>query len=238
MAAKSSAGPGILAILSLGLGLAAAFAAGLEAAPYTSAGITMPQKSRILESGEIPAGLSVASKMLLLGDCRALLKSVYGRTLRTERRRDLLQACAVIARHFTDDASSFSYAWYLGALAAAELGDVETFNRSLKMSHQTGPNEQWIGELRVDLAEDHRAMLGPATAAYHEGDLAMLVRSRRGIGAIARRYVTVPDFRGRITDIVEQMSASDQQRFLTTLQHEIRKVEDGDQLHPDRRTAP
>ena len=53
--------------------------------------------------------------------------------------------------------------------------------------------------------------------ATHQRDLALLVQSQRGIATIARRYVAQPDFRERITAIVEALPQADQVRFLANV---------------------
>ena len=77
-----------------------------------------------------------------------------------------------------------SYAWFVKALAASETGDADSMNRALEQSRITGPFEEWIAEDRVELAERWYGNLTPSARAGHDEDLALLVRSQRGIVAV------------------------------------------------------
>lgn len=117
------------------------------------------------------------------------------------------------ASHTTVD----SLSWVVAARASYILGDQEALNRYLDYARRSGPNEQWVAALRVALAEDAMPLLDADNAEDHKSDLALMVMSRSGIAAIARRYWADQDFRERITSVVEQMSNDDQRRFVSSV---------------------
>lgn len=168
---------------------------------------------------ELPA-LSITSQNNALLDCASALGSMQSLAMMystAEARAQVVPKCLAMADHLTTHTPSNAYAWYVGAQASASLGDWDGFNRRLILSWRTGPTEQWIGELRVALAEDNYARLDDQTRAANETDLNMLVLSGRGVRAIAARYVADPGFRERITAIVEAMPVENQSRFLANV---------------------
>ena len=92
-------------------------------------------------------------------------------------------------------------------------------NEHLHTSQATGKASQWVAEQRVALAEYYREHLDERVLAGNDADLEMLVRSQRGIGSIATRYVNDPAFRERITAIVETMPEDIQRRFIGVLRY-------------------
>lgn len=168
---------------------------------------------------ELPA-LSIAGQNDALLDCATALDSTQSLALMysaPEARAQIAPKCLAMADRLAQQTPSNAYAWYVGARASAALEDWDGFNRRLALSWRTGPTEQWIGELRVALAEDHYDRLDSQTAAANDADLHMLVLSTRGVRAIAARYVANPGFRERITAIVETMPAQNQARFLANV---------------------
>jgi hypothetical protein len=165
-------------------------------------------------------GLSIASKNQALLDCANTLKGLRSLVMsyRTpEERAQIAPKCRAMADDIVERAPSNAYGWYVGALASAELVDWDGFNKRLEMSWRVGATEQWIGELRVGLAEDNFSRLNDAMIAANDADLHMLVLSNRGVRTIAQRYLSNPEFRERITQIVETMPAQNQTRFVNNV---------------------
>ncbi|MEQ1771108.1 MAG: hypothetical protein ABL879_14840 [Devosia sp.] len=171
-----------------------------------------------LEEGDLRPGLSHRSAQAVLSDCVGVLGSFYFLTRPTPQRHALANTCAALASTAAAAMPAFSYAWYVLAATADIVGDVPQVNAGLLASQGTGANEQWIAELRVDVADDRFAELSPAVLAGHEQDLRLLVTSHRGVEKIARRYVDEPGFRERITRIVETLPPEAQRLFLSYLQ--------------------
>ena len=188
-----------------------------EAMPFLSSGLSPSDKFNALANARFSIGLSPLAKNIVLEDCVSALTSVFGRVQPSDRQGAVLKVCRDAAGEVTGAAPSSSYAWYVGALAASRAGDMTELSRGLSQSEATGPNEQWIAVLRADLAEEHRAVLDSRALAAEDRDLALLVQSQGGIAAIAARYIIQPDFRERITTIIETLSPSDQQRFLSSV---------------------
>ena len=203
----------LIAVSSVLLG-AAALAGYFEGAPFFSAGPSAGEQFAAWQDGHVVDGLSVGSHTVLMNSCLLALTSAYGRAQPTPDRLQVARACAERATEETAANPSFAYGWYVLAMASSHIGNWDTMNEALAMAQTTASTEQWLAELRVALAEDNFDRLAPAVLARHERDLALLVRSRRGISAIAERYVANPGFRARITDIVEQLDSSSQLAFI------------------------
>lgn len=168
---------------------------------------------------ELPA-LSIMSQNNALLDCATALDAMQSLAVMystAEARAGIAPKCLVMADRLAEQSPSNAYAWYVGAQASATIGDWDGFNQRLAMSWRAGPTEQWIGELRVALAEDNYSRLDSQTIAANDADLHMLVLSLRGVRTIAARYVANPDFRERITAIVEVMPAENQQLFVANV---------------------
>lgn len=166
------------------------------------------------------AGLAVLSQNQALLDCADALvglNSLRARYLSDAERQSLAPHCTTLADSVASGSPSNSYAWQVGAMAAAQQQDWDGMNARLSLSQRTGKTEQWIAELRVALAETNYAQLNAATIAGNDSDLRMLVLSDRGIRAIAFRYVDDAGFRERITDIVETLPTENQQRFISAV---------------------
>ncbi|CAN7442054.1 hypothetical protein LJR016_002843 [Devosia sp. LjRoot16] len=205
---------GAMLFVTLALATSGAAVAYIEAKAYLSAGIVPRERFDALVADDIDIGLSSASHTLILRNCYEAMTSVSSRLQPTVRRSAVAANCVATADRISAEEPANSFAWYIAALAAAETGDIPGMTQRLRMSQLAGPSEQWIVELRVNLAEDHLAALSPDALAGHDGDLTLLAQSQRGVSSIAQRYVRQAGFRERITALVEKLPAEDQQRFL------------------------
>ena len=205
---------GAMLIVALALATSGAAVAYVEAKSYLSAGILPRERFDALAAGNVDIGLSTASHMLVLNNCYEAMTSVTARLQPAARRSAVASNCLIAADRISAGEPANSFAWYVGALAASENGDTLGMTQRLRTSQLSGPSEQWIVELRVNLAEDHLASLPPDALAGHDGDLTLLAQSQRGVSSIAQRYVRQADFRERITALVEKLPAEQQQRFL------------------------
>ena len=162
-----------------------------------------------VEAAEIDANDGVSLSLLRQFRQRLELAAKFKNALESLQPKD------GIAR----EVPAYAYAHYVGALAAAGLGDKDGFNHRIRAAQITGANEQWVAELRVGLVEDHLADVTADVAAHHEADLRLLAGSSRGVASISSRYVRQPDFRDRITTIVETMSEAEQERFVALVRY-------------------
>ena len=151
---------------------------------------------------------------MTLDHCAYAMQSTLGQLLAAADRQALAVACGDVAANISATSPATSYAWFVKALAASETGDADSMNRALEQSRITGPFEEWIAEDRVELAERWYGNLTPSARAGHDEDLALLVRSQRGIVAVGKRYASDPKFRDRIAAIVGAMGPRDQANFL------------------------
>lgn len=166
-------------------------------------------------------GLSSYSKILVLTDCFRVVR-IYGASdMMDEAVRNVVTRCADQADDIVSTTPTDSFAWLVHAAASALLLDNENFNISLQKSQLTGPNEQWIARFRVNLAESNVSKLTPRTRQMEDADLGLLASSARGVKLIARRYISDPAFRARITAIVEKLPQDKQVIFLRTVKQSM-----------------
>lgn len=190
------------------------YASVLEAAPLFTTGPTANSQFEAWLEGRAASGLSLSSHVTLMNSCVLALTSAYGRAQPTRHRLRVARACADYAKSATGSSPSFAYGWYVLALTSSIRAEWDTMNRAIQAAQVTAPTEQWLTELRVALAEDNFDRLEAAVARGQELDLALLVRSARGISSIAKRYVVDQAFRARITDIVEKLDPASQRAFI------------------------
>lgn len=197
--------------------VAAVVAAFLEATPYVNAGPSSGEQFEALRVGRAADGISINSHVVAMDSCLLALRSVYGRARPTADRLSVAETCRERAVSERAVSPSFAYAWYIEAMASSVRGDWPAMNRASVMAQRTAPTEQWLAELRVALAEQNFPVLDSVALAAHEFDLALLVRSNRGIASIATRYVEDSSFRSRITDIVSGLDPTSQRAFLDAI---------------------
>jgi hypothetical protein len=167
-----------------------------------------------LVAGDVVLGLSTGSQRDDLDNCYEMMGSAYALSRPTVERHQIAEACSTLATGIAAWSPSNAQAWLVAAAASAQLDDFGAFNTRLLQSQITGPHEQWVAEMRVELGEAHYAQLDSETRANHLADLAMLVHSLSGIRSIAERYLNDPGFRERIVAIVETLPEVEQRRFL------------------------
>lgn len=208
--------------------IAAAFSVSIALREYTAFRVFKFESADYfinLEKSKSVLAFSTMSDEYLIRACMHAVNSVQGRLQVGAARNNLWSSCLVLSEEITRSSSQNALAWYLQSYLSIRLSLYNQFDHSLVQSYQTAPNEQWIAELRVQLAESALDQLSARALSGHERDLALLVQSRRGIGSIARRYVNSPEFRDRITEVVVQLPDSAQQRFVDTLRIEVRRFE-------------
>lgn len=160
-------------------------------------------------------GYSSYSKKLVLDDCFIGMQMLVYNGAPSETIVAFDKKCETVASEILVAIPTNSYAWWVKAYAHAALGDEKQFNESARQSQLTGPNEQWIADLRVRFSEENFGLLDEATQKAHEKDLALLAGSTRGAQSIAAQYVRNPSSRERIIKIVEKLPAATQQNFLS-----------------------
>ena len=181
-----------------------------------------------LARGEAPGPrLSASTDAMVLDGCLEAVSSVDGRVLPSQPRVQLVTHCLRISEWITSSSPKDAYGWFSRAYFSLELGKLAAFNEALVQAYETGPNEQWIADLRVQVAEQNLDKLEAAARRGHKADLSLMVQSPRGAEAIVGRYIRDAGFRGRIAEVVEDLPARQQQVFVSTLRAAVRGATDG-----------
>lgn len=209
------------AVIAFGVLLLGSWVISQEAAHYFAAG-TKIQRLAAMPDHPPFAGVSILTKQDNLLDCvfaldrRSSLEVLY---MPEAFRTELPARCSAMAMDAVTQMPTFSYGWFVLAYTDALAEDWAAMNKHLYMTRVTGQTSQWVAEQRVALAESYREHLDPSGLDGNQADLELLVRSQRGIGSIAKRYVNDPTFRERITAIVETMPEDIQHRFIGVLRY-------------------
>lgn len=215
----------LLAMVCVTLAVAGAFAMREEFSAYLRTGSIVNRVKQV--TPDMTIGLSTNSMRAALGDCVGAMqrfKSLEMMYEAPESRASILENCLAIADEIAARAPSMSLAWFTGAFAAITLNDTVGFNDRMRRSQLTAPSEQWLVDMRVELAETHLSDLNAQALAAHEEDLKLMVRSAVGLRNVAKRWIRDDTFRTRIADIVENMPQETQQRFITNLQRAVRNA--------------
>ncbi len=205
-------------LLPLALIVAGSTLGYVEARSYLTWGTSSRERFEVLASGSANIGVSVASRTLALRNCLEAMTSVIARAQPRTIRGAASKTCLAISDGIVAQEPSNSLGWFVGAVAAGELSDVAGMTARLGEAQRTGPTEQWLAQMRVELAEQNYPALSTAVRDGNDRDLTLLVQSQDGVAAIARRFVQQPDFRSRITALVERLPALQQRRFVGYVQ--------------------
>lgn len=205
------------------LSIASGYGLWLEMAPFLTKPIKEAVSADELAGEDFVFGLSSYSKLTVMSDCFRLVLSYSDIDMVDETVRGVVSRCADRAAEVVKTTPTDSFAWLVRAAASVRLAANEDFNIALQNSQLTGPNEQWIARFRVNLAENYFSALNPRSLKSEEADLRLLVSSEKGIQLIAKRYISNPDFRARITTVVETMPPRRQAVFLKVVKQAMNK---------------
>lgn len=156
---------------------------------------------------------SIQSQLGYLFNCQVALTSLSGRAQPTLARQQTAQKCRDGADQITNSAPTFSAAWHMGALAAAVMEDWPGMNWRLRQSYNTGRNEQWLAERRIDLAQSNLDRLDPDLLPSHDRDLLLLLLDDGGRRFLVPRYHALADLRTRIDALLPGLPADNRTRF-------------------------
>ena len=217
---------GLIAVLAGGLvlGAAGAVTAYQEFEVFAAGGLSPADRFAALVQGSYHAAPSILGKRLVLDACLEATNGFFGMMQPGADRTAMLEHCRAEADRIAAEVPSYAFAHLIGALAAAKLGDADGFNRRMLQAQITAPNELWVAELRVPVVEDQIANISPEVLARQEADLRLMVASNRGVASISERYIHEPDFRERITAIVETMPEAEQRKFISRVRQAADKV--------------
>ena len=208
---------GLLAIPALLLLCLAGWALVQEANPFLAGSGPISGRINTMIGGSRVLGLSSSAQNAFLFDCLAGVPSLEARMLAPALATRLKTRCRQGAESVIAATPVNSFAWAALADLARLDGDLETMNSALVMSQAIGPSELWIAERRVDIAEANYANLSAEAIAANTADLRVVASSYIAVRSVALRYLVRPDFRDRITAIVETLPPHIQSRFIANV---------------------
>lgn len=169
----------------------------------------------------IPIGLSSLTNKNGLDLCVYALRfpnSLEMRYLPDQVRDQIPSICDSIARAATASTPTSSYAWAMGAMAAARMDNWPEFNRRVALSQTTGATERWVASLRAEIAFSVFDHLDDTGIAANRSDIALLLQSVQGGHDLADQYLARPQVRQHIETVVEGMPEVNQRRFVSVVQ--------------------
>lgn len=187
----------------------------VEAPPFFSDGWSEPTMVEAVSTGTISPGLSNASKLAYLFNCRIAMTSVTGRAQPTQVRQAIASRCREDADSMTSASPPFAVASHTGALAAAMLQDWSGMNERLRQAYDNGRNEMWQAELRVDLVEANAEHIEHDVWPHHLEDLRLLLQYDSGRRFLIARYHGLHRLRHRIDLLLFGLAEPDRMRFQT-----------------------
>jgi hypothetical protein len=213
--------------MGVGVGLFAvsAYLASAEVGPSVVLATSVAERFEEFSRGSAALPIAETSRERQIRECYSTNQTIYARAQSTTDRNASLRSCETMALSVVSRAPTVALGWSVAAAFAGELGDREAFNSDLAVSQEVAPYEQWLAEFRVALIEQDGSLASKALRSVEDHDLAILVKSNRGVASLAARYVEQPDFRERVTEIVEKLAVSDQNRFLAEVQSAAAQVE-------------
>ncbi len=194
-----------------------------EAAPLAVPPARSPDYFPYMASNNAGFGSSLYSRRRVLRDCYSGIGMLHAvpQLLSPQDRKNFNAHCLDLAREGTKRAPLDSFAWTLRARIHAENGDFAAFNNAYEQAFLRGPHEYWLAATRVSIAELFLANLDEKTRKRHEADISIMGQTPAGQIWLARNYTTRPEFRDRITPIIEQLPARSQRTFLAKVRHEL-----------------
>jgi hypothetical protein len=213
-----------LIVFTLILGSSGAYLVAREIAPFNFSFVPRSEIFERLTNEPVPVPPSTFGTNVALEICDQTMTRLSFYLAPTARMSAVANSCIETARTSISQMPSHSYGYYIEALARFALGEADMAVAALERSQAVGPNEQWLAERRVGVAETHYAALEAYAGTGHLADLALLAQSRRGIRSIAARYVANPEFRERVTAVVETLPDDIQQRFVAVVRAEARTM--------------
>ncbi|MDQ0318502.1 hypothetical protein QO002_000640 [Pararhizobium capsulatum DSM 1112] len=196
-----------------------------ELEPFVAERFPDAKISGAFSADALAHGMSSYSKEMIMKDCFVGIRGYNKADIYNIKAMSAVEKCRIRASGIVKTTPTDSFAWLVRAAASIRLGKVEEFNQSVTNSQMSGPNEQWIARHRVELVENFLPQADAPTLASHTIDLGSLASSGRGVRYLAGRYISNPDFRERITAIVETLPPKEQRAFLANIKRVMREGE-------------
>lgn len=205
--------PWIFAAIGVTLTIVGLWGVSQEAPPFFADGWGERTIIAAVQADTIRPAPSIQSQLGYLFNCQVALTSLSGRAQPTQARQQTAQKCRDGADQITNSAPTFSAAWHTGALAAATMEDWPGMNWRLRQSYNTGRNEQWLAERRIDLAQSNLDRLDPDLLPSNDRDLLLLLLVDGGRQFLAPRYHALADLRAVIDGLLPGLPIDDRTRF-------------------------
>ena len=203
--------------VSVALTLASIVAGMREAAPFFASGTSIESKFASLSVEMDPPGLSFFSKRMVLDDCNFTLNSISIVMLDDADQTSIRRNCGAVASAIVAEAPSFSYAWYIKALAG-DAGEQEAvFEDALLRSRRFAPNQEDLAFYRAVLTYYHWQFLSAPAQAELTSDIVVAAHSSRGRLWVAKRYIDDEAYREVVVDAMEKAPADIQRYFLQSV---------------------
>lgn len=190
-----------------------------ELIPFFRSSGTLETKFDALSSGTLAPGLSTYSKLAFLDDCSYALNSFSFIMLGENTQTSIRQNCESVASSIVVTAPTFSYAWYVKALAGDAVNGSGDFQTSLLQARRTAPNQEGLAYYRAMLAYTNWQYLDNEARQELSGDIVVAANSSRGRSWIARRYLEGGEFQATIVDAMEMAPPNIQSLFLRTVRN-------------------
>src|SRR5690606_11307675 len=152
--------PAVVVATTLTLG--SATVAYREFVPLLEGGTTLSGKLAALSAAPIEPGPSFRSKLLVVDDCAAAMNSFALASLDAEAQTRVFQHCRAVATAIVEEAPTYSYAWYVVALASEAEYDLTAMEQALLQAQTTSPHQEGLAYHRLILAFRHFNDLGQA----------------------------------------------------------------------------
>lgn len=190
-----------------------------EARPFLlrgqPAGVRIAAARAAADSSPVSRLESMTAQVARLDLCTNALREIAATTAGTPSlRREIARGCLNIAKAIVARSPLQSNVWFVAAVLLTRLGDLKSAERYLEASYLTGPDEQWIAERRSLFFYPLRRHFGSGISERIDQDLALLLRTERGLDSLASLYVADAGMREHLTAIVERLDDTVQKRFL------------------------
>lgn len=210
---NAATNPLLFATISAVLVAAGLWGISQEAPPFFADGWGERTVVTAMLADTIHPAPSIQSQLGYLFNCQVALTSLSGRAQPAPARQRAAEKCRDGSDMITNSSPTFSAAWQMGALAAATMEDWPGMNWRLRQAYETGPNEQWLAERRIDLAQTHVEQLDPDLLPRHDRDLILLLLDDNGRRFLAPRYHALADMRARIDTVLPSLPVDNRTRF-------------------------
>lgn len=214
----------VMATVGLALFLGGLVAMQVELTPFLSTDGSVQWRIQEIAAGRTDYGLSTSSREMALADCRRATLSLEVRLQPSATRSAVYSNCLALSDGFAAIQPTLSVAWLTGAVAAAQLEDWQGFTLRMSKSLLSAPNEQWVAEMRISIAEKYYDHLTEVLRVGNEADMVLLTDDDAGLLSLARVFVAYPPSQDRIMALIRTRDEFIQQKFQWRLERALEEA--------------